>query len=98
MKFGPRGDRTRIVYNRWISLSGIPLEAYDYEINGKPALLWAMEGQGIKEYGTEGLTNDANLWASEVMNDPAYPLKLLRRVITLSLETRKIVRALPFIE
>jgi len=29
------------------------------------------------------------------MSDPAYPLKLLQRVITVSLETMKIVRGLP---
>jgi hypothetical protein len=29
------------------------------------------------------------------MHDAKYPLKLFQRVITLSLETRKIVKALP---
>jgi predicted helicase len=29
------------------------------------------------------------------MGDPAYPLDLFRRVITVSLETMKIVRSLP---
>jgi predicted helicase len=98
MKFGPRSDRTRIIYNAWISLSGIPREAYDYMINERPALVWAMESQGIKKHAASGVSNDANRWATEVMGDPAYPLKLLQRVITLSLETVKIVDALPFLE
>ncbi len=98
MKFGARGDRTKIIYNEWISLSGIPREAYDYVIHEKPALVWAMESQGIKTHANSGLSNDANRWATECMGDPAYPLKLLRRIITVSLETRRIVAALPFLE
>ena len=31
--------------------------------------------------------NDANLWDTETMNNPAYPLELFLRIITLSLET-----------
>ena len=42
-----------------------------------------------------GIVNDANLWATETMGDASYPLKLFQRVITVSLETTKIVRALP---
>lgn len=38
--------------------------------------------------------NDANDWAIETMNNPRYPLELLLRVITVSLETMKIVKAL----
>lgn len=98
MKFGTRGDRTKMVYNDWIGISGIPLESYDYLINGRPAVVWAMESQGVKKHASTGLVNDANLWATEVMGDPAYPLKLIQRVITCALETRKIIQALPFLE
>ena len=42
-----------------------------------------------------GDVNDANLYATETVGDPAYPLKLFQRVITVSLETLKIVRSLP---
>jgi len=42
-----------------------------------------------------GIVNDANDYANETMGDPAYPLDLFRRVITVSLETMKIVRSLP---
>ncbi len=33
-------DKTTIIYNSHISISGIPLEAYDYVVNGKPAIEW----------------------------------------------------------
>jgi predicted helicase len=42
-----------------------------------------------------GIVNDANRYAIETVGDPAYPLTLFQRVITVSLETMKIVRSLP---
>lgn len=31
-------DKTTIIYNHGITIENIPLEAYDYIVNGKPAL------------------------------------------------------------
>ena len=98
MKFAgkrPNLDKTRVVYNANITMEGIPLDAYDYVVNGKPALEWVMERQVVKTDKASGIVNDANRYAIETMNDPAYPLKLFQRVITVSLETMKIVRDLP---
>jgi len=95
MKFASKADKTRVVYNHKITMSGIPLEAYDYIVNGKPALEWVMERQAVTTHKDSGIVNDANLWAIETMGDAAYPLKLFQRVITVSLETMKIVLALP---
>lgn len=88
-------DLTRITYNGKITLEGIPLEAYDYVVNGKPAIAWVMERQGVSEHKASGIVNDANDWAIETMNNPRYSLELLQRVITVSLETMKIVNDLP---
>lgn len=63
--------------------------------NGKPALVWVMERQAVSTHKDSGIVNAANLWAKETMGDAAYPLKLFQRVITVSLETMKIVRSLP---
>jgi predicted helicase len=57
-----------------------------------------MERQGVKVDKASGITWDANAYANETMGDPAYPLKLFQRVVTVSLETMKIVRALPKLE
>lgn len=98
MKFAgkrPNLDKTTVVYNANITMSGIPLEAYDYLVNGKPALEWVMERQCIKTDKKTGIVNDANRYAIETVGDPAYPLRLFQRVITVSLETMKIVRSLP---
>ena len=66
----------------------------DYIVNGKSALDWVMERQCVKIDKTSGIVNDANDYANETMNNPAYPLELFQRVITVSLETMKIVRSL----
>jgi predicted helicase len=87
-------DRTTIHYNETIVVHDIPLDAYDYIVNGKSAIDWVMERQSVTTDKTTGITNDANAWAAEQRN-AKYPLELLLRVITVSLETMKIVRALP---
>jgi predicted helicase len=72
----------------------IPLEAYDYVVNGKPALEWIMERYQITVDKDSGIRNDPNDWARE-HNQPRYILDLLKRIVRVSLETMKIVNALP---
>ena len=101
MKFGGKGkdkDKTTVHYNPRITMTGIPLEAYDYVVNGKPALDWVMERQCVKTDKASGIENDANRYAIETVGNPAYPLELFQRVITVSLETMKIVNGLPALE
>ncbi|MFL9474587.1 DEAD/DEAH box helicase [Acinetobacter baumannii] len=95
MKFAKKGEKGTVVYNKRITIKDIPVEAYDYVVNGKPALEWVMERQGVSTHKDSGIVNDANDWAIETMNNPAYPLELFLRVITVSLETMKIVKSLP---
>ena len=95
MKFAKKGEKGTVVYNKRITIKDIPLEAYNYVVNGKPALEWVMERQGVSTHKDSGIVNDANDWAIETMNNAAYPLELFLRVITVSLETMKIVKSLP---
>lgn len=103
MKFGKgigedKHDKTTVIYNDKITMKGIPLDAYEYIVNGKPALEWVMERQGVSVHKESGIVNDANDWAIETMNNPRYPLELFQRVITVSLETMRIVNSLPKLE
>jgi predicted helicase len=93
-----KGDKTTVIYNPHITMTNIPLEAYDYVVNGKPALEWVMERQAVRSDPASGIVNDANRDAVETAGDPAYPFKLFCRVITVSLETLKIVKALPALD
>jgi predicted helicase len=98
MKFGKKGkieDKTTVIYNSKITMIGIPLETYEYIVNGKPALEWVMERQCISPHKESGIINDANDWAIETMHNPKYPMELFQRVITVSLETMKIIKSLP---
>ena len=95
MKFAKKGDKTTVIYNGKITLRGIPEAAWDYVVNGKAALDWVMERQCVKTDKDSGIVNDANDWATETMGNPKYPLELFQRVVTVSLETQKIVAALP---
>ncbi|MFW2588136.1 DEAD/DEAH box helicase [Sagittula sp. SSi028] len=92
---GKEKDLTTVIYNDNITLQNIPLEAYDYVVNGKPALEWVMERQVVKTDKKSGIVNDANDYANETVGDPKYPLELFLRVITVSLETMKVVNSLP---
>ena len=98
MKFAKKGDKTTVIYNGKITLRDIPEEAWDYVVNGKAALDWVMERQGVKTDKASGIVNDANNWALETMGNPRYPLELFQRVVTVSVETMKIVNALPALD
>lgn len=101
MKFAgkrPNVDRATVIYNPRITMTGIPLDAYEYVVNGKPALEWVMERQAVRTDPASGIVNDANRYAVETAGDPAYPFKLFCRVITVSLETLKIVKGLPALD
>lgn len=94
-KDGEKHDKTSVIYNHNITMTNIPLEAYAYVVNGKPALEWVMERQAVTTHKDSGIVNDANDWATETMGNAKYPLELFQRVITVSLETMKIVNGLP---
>lgn len=91
---GEKWDRTTIHYNSRITLSGIPAEAYDYVVNGKPAIEWIMERYQVTVDKDSGIKNDPNDWARE-HDQPRYILDLVKRVVRVSIETLKIVDALP---
>ena len=90
-------DKTVIVYNNQLTLRGIPLEAQEYVVAGQSALDWVVERCRIKTDKDSGILNNYNVYAKEAKEvDPdRYILNLILRVITVSLETVKIVKALP---
>ena len=94
MCFLDKQDKTTIEYNPWITISYIPQEAYEYALNGRSAVEWIMERYQIKTDKASGITNDPNDWATE-QGKPRYILDLLLSVITVSVETVKIVNGLP---
>jgi predicted helicase len=101
MRFGKKdsktADKSIIFYNPQITIENIPLEAYDYVVNGKSAIEWIMERYQITTDAKSGITNNPNDWSRE-HNDEKYIFNLLLRIITVSIETMKIVSELPKLE
>ena len=97
MRFAGKGrdkDRSTIIYNDQIAVSGIPEEAYRYMLGSRSAIEWIMERYQVKTDKKSGITNDPNDWATE-HGQPRYILDLLCRIVRVSLETMKIVDSLP---
>jgi predicted helicase len=96
MRFGGSGrseDRTTIVFNSHVTLRGIPEEAYDYQVNGRSAIEWLMDRYEVKVDKDSGIRNDPNFWS----DDPRYVVDLVARIVRVSVETMRIVGALPSI-
>ena len=83
-------DKTQIVYNDFLTLSGIPLETFEYRLGNRSALEWVIDQYQISTEKRSGIVNDPNR-----LDDSTYILRLIGQVITVSLETVKLVRALP---
>jgi predicted helicase len=90
-------DRSTVVYNSRITVSGIPEEAYRYLLGSRSAIEWIIDRYQMKTDKPSGIVNDPNDWSREV-GDPRYIIDLLARIVTVSLETMKIVDALPDLE
>ncbi|MCL4433309.1 MAG: DEAD/DEAH box helicase family protein [Actinobacteria bacterium] len=86
-------DRTVIVVNDHITLSGIPVEAQRYDINGRSALDWLIDRYQVKTDKDSGITNDPNAWGIE-HEDPRYIVDLVARIVRVSVETMEVVDGL----
>jgi predicted helicase len=97
MRWGGTGrntDRSTIRYNSRITVSGIPDEAHGYMLGSRSGIEWVMERYQVRTDKASGIVNDPNDWSRE-QGDPRYILDLLARVVTVSVETVRIVRGLP---
>ena len=90
-------DKSTLIYNDWITVKNVPLEAQEYVVNKKSALDWVVERACVSIDKASGIVNDFNDYAAEQGNE-RYPLELFLKVITVSLETLKIVHSLPSLE
>jgi predicted helicase len=94
MRFPKKDQKDTIHFNSKITIQNIPLEAYEYVVNGKSAIEWIMERYAITTHKESQIINDPNDWADEVGN-PRYILDLLLSIINVSMKTREIVGNLP---
>ncbi|MDM8560479.1 type ISP restriction/modification enzyme [Candidatus Parabeggiatoa sp. HSG14] len=83
-------DKKQLKYNDFLTLDGIPQQAFEYKLGNRSALDWVIDQYRIKVDKRSGIINDPNR-----QNDEEYILELLKKVITVSLETIKVIEALP---
>ncbi len=83
-------DKAQIKYNNFLTLDGIPAKAFDYRLGNRSALEWVIDQYRVKTDKRSGIVNDPNR-----ADDPEYIVRLIGKVITVSLETVKIVEGLP---
>ncbi|MCA1626352.1 MAG: DNA helicase, partial [Acidobacteria bacterium] len=86
-------DKQSIVYNDFLTLEGIPLEAFEYRLGNRSALEWIVDQYQVSTDKRSGITNDPNR-----ADEPDYIVKLIGKVTTVSVETVKTVRGLPALQ
>jgi predicted helicase len=82
-------DKTHIVYNDFLTLSSIPSEVFEYRLGNRSALEWIIDQYQVSTDKRSGIDNDPNK-----LDDPQYIIRLIGKVITVSLETMKIIKSL----
>ncbi len=83
-------DKTQIVYNDFLTLGGIPPKVFEYRLGNRSALEWILDQYQVSADKRSGIVNDPNR-----LDEPEYIIRLLGKVVTVSLNTVKIVASLP---
>ena len=83
-------DRTQIKYNDFLTLDGIPAKSFDYRLGNRSALEWVIDQYRVKTDKRSGIVNDPNR-----EDDEEYIVRLVGKVVAVSLETVEIVEGLP---
>src|SRR5438876_2692939 len=83
-------DKTTLTYNQFLTLTDIPKEAFEYRLGNRSALEWVIDQYQVSTDKRSGITSDPNR-----ADDEEYIVRLVGRVVTVSVETVKLVKALP---
>lgn len=94
MKYGPGKDKSKLIYNPWITLERIPAQAHEYMLGSRSGIDWLIDRYQVKIDKKAGITNDPNEWAAEHA-EPRYLLDLIKRVTTVSVRTVELASQLP---
>ena len=78
-----------VIVNEWLTLAGIPQECFQYRLGNRSALEWVIDQYQVSEDKRSGIVSDPNR-----EDEPEYIVRLVGRVVTVSVETVKLVREL----
>jgi len=87
-------NRDEVLFNDSLTLSDLPADVLNYRLGNRSALEWVLDQYQITTDERDGSTSDPNLWGED-RNDDEYIVRLIKQVVTVSLETNAIVRSLP---
>lgn len=94
-KLGRRDeDFTRLEYNDYVTLTGIPAEAQGYSISGRSPLEWIIDRYHVKTDKASGIVNDPNDFLRE-QGRPDAVVDLIKRLVTVSMRTQELLETLP---
>ncbi len=82
-------DRTQIVVNPSLTLAGIPPEAWQYRLGNRAALDWVVDQYQVTTDKSGAILRDPNR-----ADDPEYIVRLIGKVVTVSVGTVRLVAAL----
>ena len=88
-----RDNPSVIRYNEYISIKGIPEEAYEWKIAGRSSLEWTAKYIRPRKYKDSGIVIDPADYIKET-GDKEYFIRLIKKVVSVSLETKKILKEL----
>ena len=83
-------DTASLRVNDSLTLAGIPPEVYGYRLGNRSALHWIIDQYQVSTDQRSGIVSDPNR-----EGDPEYIVRLIGQVVKVSLETVRIVKALP---
>ena len=97
-KLGRRDkDFTRLEYNDYVTLTGIPAQAQGYSISGRSPLEWIIDRYHVKTDKASGIVNDPNDFLRE-QGRPDAVVDLIKRLVTVSMRTQELLETLPPLE
>ncbi len=91
MRFADREERTTLIINEHVQVSGVPAEAHRYVVNGRTPLEWFINRYKIRQDRASGIINDPNGW----FYNPRDLITAIERIVYISAESTKIIEALP---
>ncbi|KAB1642749.1 DEAD/DEAH box helicase [Gulosibacter chungangensis] len=97
MSWTARNKRTGLKYNENLTITNIPAEADEYKIGGRSPLEWIVDRYYVKTDKASGIVNDPNDWLRE-QDNPSYVVDLIGSLVTVSMETQRLVGELPEFE
>jgi len=83
-------DRRVVVVNESLRLGPIPPECFAYRLGNRSALEWVLDQYQVSEDKRSGIVSDPN----RIGDEEDYIVRLLRRVVTVSVETVRLVNEL----